>query len=306
MFDVAIIGAGPAGLTAGIYASRAGLEAAVFEGRSVGGQLSQTHLIENYPGFPKGSNGFDLAWSIKEQAEAFGVREIDEEVRSVCLEGSLKTLVTDQGSYQARAIVVATGARPRLLGVPGEKELTGRGVSYCATCDGNFFRGRDVVVVGGGDTAVADALYLANLCRNVTLVHRRQTLRAAAMYEPRLAALGNVSFAWNSKVEAILEDDGLVSGVRLRHLDTGEQQEMPCAGVFMAVGTQPNTAFLEGLLSLDAAGYVVADELGRTSAPGVFAAGDVRTKALRQVVTAVSDGANAAHSAIEYLASLEP
>ena len=169
-----------------------------------------------------------------------------------------------------------------------------------------FIKDYDVVVVGGGDTAVADTLYLANLCRSVTLVHRRQALRAAAMYEPRLAALGNVSFAWNSTVEAILGDDGLVSGVRLQHLDTGDRQEMPCAGVFVAVGTQPNTAFLEGLLSLDAAGYVVADELGQTSVPGVFAAGDVRTKVLRQVVTAVSDGANAAHSAIEYLASLEP
>lgn len=301
MFDIAIIGAGPAGLTAGIYAARAGLKACVFERISAGGQLAQTHLIENYPGFPEGSPGFDLAWSIKQQADNFGVKEIDEEVMSVTLDGQVKTLVTAGGTYESRSVVIATGARPRLLGVPGEEELRGRGVSYCATCDGNFFRGRDVVVVGGGDTAVADALYLARICNKVTIVHRRDALRAAAMYNDRLEALENVSVAWNSVVESINESDGLVGSVTLRNVVDGSESVVECAGVFIAVGTLPNTEFLGGALPLNQGGYIVADELGVTEVAGVFAAGDVRTKALRQVVTAVSDGANASSSAIEYL-----
>lgn len=301
MFDIAIIGAGPAGLTAGIYAARAGLEACVFERISAGGQLAQTHLIENYPGFPEGSPGFDLAWSIKQQAENFGVAEIDEEIVSVDLSGQVKVIRSDANAYQARAVVIATGARPRLLGVAGEDELRGRGVSYCATCDGNFFRGRDVVVVGGGDTAAADALYLARICNSVTLVHRRDALRAAAMYHDRLAELENVHFVWNSVVDSVVDQDDMVSGVVVRNVVDGSVREIPCAGVFVAVGTIPNTEFLGSALELDASGYIVSDELGITSVPGVFAAGDVRTKLLRQVVTAVSDGANAANSAIEYL-----
>lgn len=301
MIDIAIIGAGPAGLTAGIYAARAGLEACVFERISAGGQLAQTHLIENYPGFPEGSPGFDLAWSIKQQAENFGVAEIDEEIVSVDLAGDVKVIRSEAHTYEARAVVIATGARPRLLGAAGEDELRGRGVSYCATCDGNFFRGRDVVVVGGGDTAAADTLYLSRICNSVTLVHRRDALRAAAMYHDRLAALENVRFAWNSVVDTITEQNGMVSGVVVRNVVDDSTQTIPCAGVFVAVGTTPNTEFLESSLELDASGYIVSDELGITSVKGVFAAGDVRTKLLRQVVTAVSDGANAANSAIEYL-----
>ncbi len=301
-FDVAVIGAGPAGLTAGLYAARAGLRSAVFEQLSPGGQLAQTERIENYPGFSEGAGGFELAWSMKEQAERFGVQIINEEVSSLDLALPVKQLRTPYGSYGARSVIVATGARPRKLGVPGEAQLTGRGVSYCATCDGSFFRGKTVMVGGGGNTAAADAIYLSRLAERVILVHRRAKLRATPVYHDQLAKLENVSFMWSTEVRALHGEEGKLVSAQVEHLSDGALETVPVDGVFVAVGTQPNTEFLAGALPLDAGGYIAASETGETPIPGVFAAGDVRAKALRQVVTAVSDGAVCAEQAANHVA----
>ena len=264
-FDVIVVGAGPAGLTAGLYAARGGLSVAVFERISPGGQLAQTSEVENYPGFPNGAEGWQLAFDMQQQALDFGVKIITEEVTGVDFTGDRKQVVTPNGTYAAKSVIVATGAHHRELGLPGEHELQGKGVSYCATCDGNFFRGKDAIVVGGGNTAVGDALYLARICNKVYLVHRRDKLRATPVYNQRL-------------------------------------REIAASAVFVAVGNAPSTGFLAGALELDGAGYIVADESGKTSVPGVFVAGDVRTKSLRQVVTAVVDGAQAAENAAEFIA----
>ena len=302
VLDIAVIGAGPAGMTAGLYAARAGMDVVLFERISPGGQLAQTEQLENYPGFPEGTDGFQLAFAMKQQAERFGVRTVNEEIVSVDLASDPKVLTTPFGTHAARAVIVATGARPRKLGVPGEEELAGRGVSYCATCDGNFFRGRSVVVVGGGNTAAADALYLARICEKVYLVHRRDKLRATAVYHQRLADLPNVEFVWNATVSRFeASEAGSLGTVVVRDVNSGKERPIDAAGAFVAVGTRPNTEFLGESLELDAAGYIVADETGATSAPGVWAAGDVRTKSLRQVVTAVSDGAVCAEQAAERL-----
>lgn len=300
--DIAIIGAGPAGLTAGLYAARAGLSAVVFERLSPGGQLAQTDQLENYPGFPEGTEGFQLAYAMKQQADNFGVKTLSEEVTAVDFTATPKVLTTPFGMHFARTVVVATGARPRKLGVANEEELTGRGVSYCATCDGNFFRGKTVAVVGGGNTAAADALYLARVCEKVYLVHRRDQLRATAVYHQRLADLPNVEFVWNSTVSALEANEaGALARVVVRDKNSGEERSLDVSGLFVAVGTLPNTEFLQGALKLDQTGYIVADETGATSVEEVWAAGDVRTKQLRQVVTAVSDGAVCAEQAAEHL-----
>ncbi len=300
-FDIAIIGSGPAGMTAGLYAARAGLNAAIFERISPGGQLAQTEHLENYPGFPQGSGGFELAWSMHEQATNFGVKTITEEVTAVDFTQNPKLLTTAFGEYLAKSVVVATGARPRKLGIAREEELQGRGVSYCATCDGNFFRGKKVAVVGGGNTAVADAIYLSRICEKVYLIHRRDQLRATAIYHDRLKAIENIEFVWDSVVTELHDENGALSGVTVKNVKTEEQKQLDIAGLFVAVGTQPNTEFLQGALDLDETGYIVADETGKTAIPGVYAAGDVRTKQLRQVVTAVADGALCAEEAAEYL-----
>ena len=302
ILDVAVIGAGPAGLTAGLYAARAGLRTAIFERLSPGGQLAQTERIDNYPGFPQGAGGFELAWSMKEQADRFGVQHIGEEVMHVDFAANPKTLTTPYATYQAKSVIVATGARPRKLGVPGEAELAGRGVSYCATCDGNFFRGKTVMVVGGGNTAAADAIYLARLASRVILVHRRDQLRATPVYHAQLSQLENVTFMWNAAVRALHGEDGKLASAQVERLADGALETVPVDGIFVAVGTQPNTEFLAGALPLDEAGYILAAENGATSIPGVFAAGDVRAKDLRQVVTAVSDGAVCAEQAASYVA----
>lgn len=302
VLDIAVIGAGPAGLTAGLYAARAGMDVAVFERAAPGGQLAQTDQLENYPGFPEGTEGFALAFSMKQQADRFGVRSVGEEVTAVDLASDPKVLTTPFGAYEARAVIVATGARPRKLGIPEEEALAGRGVSYCATCDGNFFRGKTVAVVGGGNTAAADALYLARICEKVYLVHRRDRLRATAVYHQRLADLPNVEFVWNSTVTALSANEaGALAAATVRDKVTGQERELAIAGLFVAVGTLPNTEFLQGALATDEAGYIVTDENGATSVDGVWAAGDVRKKALRQVVTAVSDGAVCAEQAAEHL-----
>lgn len=302
VIDVAIIGAGPAGLSAALYAARAGLEAVMFERISPGGQLAQTEHMENYPGFPEGTNGFDLAFSMKQQADRFGARTVGEEVMSVDFTQSPKVLNTAFGEYKARSVIIATGARPRKLMLDLEEELQGRGVSYCATCDGNFFRDKVVMVVGGGNTAVGDAIYLSRICKKVYLVHRRDKLRATAIYHKRLEDLPNVEIIWNSAPRKLVAEQGALANVRLEILTTGEQRDLAIDGLFVAIGTQPNTEFLDGALRMDEIGYLVADESGTTEVPGVYIAGDVRTKFLHQVVTAVADGAVCAEEAAEYLA----
>ncbi|MBQ9043412.1 MAG: thioredoxin-disulfide reductase [Eggerthellaceae bacterium] len=302
--DVAIIGAGPAGLTAGLYAARGGLSATILERITPGGQLAQTDKVENYPGFPEGAEGWQLAYDMQQQALHFGANIVTDDVASVDFASDPKVITAKSGNeYQARTVIVASGAHPRKLGVPGEGELAGRGVSYCATCDGNFFRGKTVVVVGGGNTAAGDALYLARICEKVYLVHRRDSLRATKIYHERLEETENVEFVWNSNAVRIeADDDGAVKSLVVADKNTGEERTIDCAAVFVAVGNEPNSDYLYGALDLDEGGYVKADEGGRTSVPGVFAAGDVRVKSLRQVVTAVSDGAQAAENAAEYLA----
>ena len=300
LYDVIVIGGGPGGYTAALYAARANLSVAILEKLSPGGQMGTTDVIDNYPGFPQGVNGFELAMQMKEGAERFGAQTQLAEVTQVELAGQVKTVHTSGGDYQARTVVLATGAHPRELGLPGERELRGRGVSYCATCDGMFYRGKTVVVVGGGNTAVSDVLYLSRLCEKVYLVHRRDTLRASKVYLDPLQKAENVEFVWDSEVKQLLRDQA-VTGVRVRNKKTGEERDIPCAGVFVAVGYLPNTQLYRGQVELDEAGYVLADETTRTNLPGVFAVGDLRKKPLRQVVTAASDGAVAAHFIEEYL-----
>ena len=304
MYDIAIIGAGPAGLTAALYAARGGLDTVVLERISPGGQLAQTETVENYPGFPEGAEGWKLAYDMQQQAVRFGARIESLDVASVDFAGDVKRVAGANGTtYEARTVVIATGARPRKLGLENEGALTGMGVSYCATCDGNFFRGKDVVVVGGGDTAVADALYLSRICNHVYLVHRRDQLRATQVYRARLEETENIEFVLNSISQRFVQtDDGRLAGLEVQDKLTGELRTLEASAVFVAVGTEPNTEFLTDAVALDERGYVVADESGRTSVPGVFAAGDVRTKSLRQVVTAVADGALAAENAAEFLA----
>lgn len=301
VYDLAIIGAGPAGLTAALYAARAGLSTALFERLSPGGQCAQTEHLENYPGYTRSTSGFELSMDMYDQALSFGAKAIMEDVTSVDFSAEPNKLVTPFNTYFARTVIVATGAVASQLGLPREDELRGRGVSYCATCDGNFFRGRDVVVVGGGDTAAADAIYLSRICNKVHLVHRRDTLRATAIYHQRLRELGNLEFVWDSEVVNYLAEDGKVGGVRVRSTKDGSERDIACAAVFIAIGMRPNTEFLEGALPLDETGYIIADERGATQVQGVFAAGDVRTKVLRQAVTAVSDGAVCADEIAEFL-----
>lgn len=300
LYDVIVIGGGPGGYTAALYAARANLSVAILEKLSPGGQMGTTDVIDNYPGFPQGVNGFELAMQMKEGAERFGAQTQLAEVTQVELAGQVKTIHTSGGDYQARTVVLATGAHPRELGLPGERELRGRGVSYCATCDGMFYRGKTVVVVGGGNTAVSDVLYLSRLCEKVYLVHRRDTLRASKVYLDPLQKAENVEFVWDSEVKQLLRDQA-VTGVRVRNKKTGKERDISCDGVFVAVGYLPNTELYRGQVELDEAGYVLADETTQTNLPGVFAVGDLRKKPLRQVVTAASDGAVAAHFIEEYL-----
>ena len=305
IIDVAVIGAGPAGMTAALYAARAGYRTVLFERISPGGQMALTEHLENYPGFNQSKSGFELAMAMHQQTQEFGAETISEEVTGVDLSADPRKITTPFNSYEAKAIIVATGSRPAKLGLPNEEKLQGAGVSYCATCDGNFFRGQEVVVVGGGNTAAADAIYLSNICERIHIVHRRDTMRAEAIYHKRLENLENVVFHWNCEVEEILETDNRVSGLKIRNNAAHQTEVIDCSAVFIAVGTNPNTEFLEGALPLTSAGHILADEEGVTSTPGIFAAGDVRAKMLRQVVTATGDGANCAEKAAEYLTKKE-
>lgn len=299
-YDVIIIGGGPAGYSAALYCARAALSTLVLEAFAPGGQMGTTDTIDNYPGFPQGVNGFDLAEQMRMQAERFGSVSLFEKVQFVDFEGKIKKVATQGGIiYQAGTVILATGGEPRELGLDGEKQLRGKGVAYCATCDGNFYRGKTVIVVGGGDTAAADASFLSKICSKVYLVHRRESLRASKAYLKSLEN-SNVEFVWNSAVQSIVSGEK-VTGVVMRNLKTGKERAIDCDGIFVAVGSKPNTELVRGKVELDMHGYIVADESTRTSVPGVFAVGDVRTKPLRQVVTAVSDGAVASKMVEEYL-----
>lgn len=300
MYDIIIIGSGPAGLSAAIYAQRACLDTIVIEKNGIsGGQVLNTWEVDNYPGFP-GVTGFELSRQFREHANKLGARVVQDEVVQVDLSGNVKKVVCEEETYEARCVILASGAHHRTLEVPGEEELRGAGVSYCATCDGAFFRGRTVAVVGGGDAALEDAIFLARMCEKVYIVHRRDKLRGAKRLQERLQALENIEFVWNSETAAI-EGNGQVEALRLRQTKTGEEKRLDVDGVFIAVGIAPESELYAGQLELDEQGYIRADESGQTSVPGVFAAGDVRTKALRQILTAASDGANCVASAERYL-----
>lgn len=300
MYDIIIIGSGPAGLSAAIYAQRACLDTIVIEKNGIsGGQVLNTWEVDNYPGFP-GVTGFELSRQFREHANKLGARVVQDEVVQVELSGSVKKVVCEEETYEARCVILASGAHHRTLEVPGEEELRGAGVSYCATCDGAFFRGRTVAVVGGGDAALEDAIFLARMCEKVYIVHRRDKLRGAKRLQERLQALENIEFVWNSETVAI-EGNAQVEALRLRQTKTGEEKRLDVDGVFIAVGIAPESELYAGQLELDEQGYIRADESGQTSVPGVFAAGDVRTKALRQILTAASDGVNCVASAERYL-----
>ena len=301
IYDTIIIGGGPAGYTAALYAARAGLSTLLLERMSAGGQMALTMQIDNYPGFAEGVDGFTLGMQMRQGAERFGAESLMTEVKSVNLAGDIKTVETPRGSFSARTVIIATGADHRHLGLQSEMDFAMRGVSYCAACDGILYRGKTAVVVGGGNTAAADALLLSRVCERVIIVHRRDSLRATKIYHAPLEQAENVEFRWNSTVQEILGDERVTS-VRVRNAISGEEELIPAAGVFISIGRSPATALFRGQLDLDENGYIIADESTRSSVPGVFAVGDVRTKAVRQVVTAAADGAVAVHYAEEYLA----
>ena len=304
VYDTIIIGGGPAGYTAALYATRAGMDTAILERMSPGGQMALTDIIDNYPGFPEGVDGITLGMNMQMQAERFGAQTIYEDVVSVDFaDPSVKTVRTTDNTYLARTVILATGANPRELGLEKERALTGKGVHYCAHCDGRFYKGKTVAVVGGGNSAVSDALYLSRVTEKVYVIHRRDSLRATKIYHEPLMKAENVEFVWNSEVTEILSD-GRVTGVTVKNREDGSERRLDFSGLFVSIGRSPATDFLRGSVELDEYGYIVADESTRTSIPGVFAVGDVRTKALRQVVTAVADGATAIHYAEEYLAEL--
>ena len=309
MENIAILGSGPAGLTAAIYAARANLSPVVIEGMAPGGQLTQTAEIENFPGFPEPIGGLELMDRMRRQAERLGVRFVTDEAESVAFAdapgGTHRIALAFTGdTIETRALIIATGASARFLGIPSEQALKGHGVSGCATCDGAFFKGRDVAVVGGGDTALADALYLARLCKSVTVVHRRDAFRAAKATSDRVLATANIAVKWDSVVDEVLDVSAkTVTGLRLRNVKTGELSTLPVDGAFIAIGHSPNTALFKGLLELDEAGYIVAEH-GRTNVPGVFAAGDVQDSRYRQAVAAAGSGCVAALEAERYLGTL--
>ena len=295
IYDMVILGGGPGGYTAALYAARAGLDTVVLERLSAGGQMALTSEIDNYPGFPEGIDGFELGMKFQEQAEKFGAKTEYAEVRGLELCSDPKVLHTSEGDFFARTVVIATGAGPRKLGLPDEERLTGRGVHYCAHCDGMFYRGKTVAIVGGGNSAAAEALYLSRVAKKVILIHRRDSLRATKIYHEPLKNLSNLSFRWNSAVTELLGDERL-RAVRVKNLVSGEEEELEVDALFVSIGRKPATDLVAGQLELEN-GYIAADESTQTSIPGVYAVGDIRTKALRQILTAASDGANAAHHA---------
>ena len=300
IYDLVIIGGGPAGYTAALYASRAGLDSVLIEKLSAGGQMALTGEIDNYPGFEEGVDGLTLGFKMQQGAEKSGAVTEYAEVLSVDFSEKIKKIETTSGTFLGKTVIVSTGANPRELGLSNEAQLMGKGVHYCAHCDGRFYKNKTVVVVGGGNSAAADALYLSRLAKKVILVHRRDKLRATKIYHEPLMKADNIEFMWNSSVSEILAENR-VTGVVIKNKETGEEKEIHCDGVFVSIGRKPATEFLNGALDLDEGGYIVADESTKTNVEGVYAVGDVRTKVLRQVVTAVADGAVAVHYAEEDL-----
>ncbi|MFO8090780.1 MAG: thioredoxin-disulfide reductase [Desulfatiglandaceae bacterium] len=303
MHDLVIIGGGPAGLTAGLYAARSKLDAVLYEKLVPGGQILTTDWIENYPGFPEGLSGFDLVDRMKRQAERFGLKIEGREVTSFNPSGTSKTIVTDQGTVEAKAVIYASGAAPRKIGVDGEVTMTGKGVSYCATCDGPFYRDQEVAVIGGGDTAVEEALYLTKFASKVHLIHRRDKLRAVKILQERAEAEKKLELVWDTIPTRIMGSEE-VEGLALKNVKSGLESTLPIQGIFVFIGYSPNNSLLKDIVELDDSGFVTTNRDMETSIPGVFAAGDIRSKLLRQVSTAVGEGATAAFAAERYIENL--
>ena len=303
IYDTVIIGGGPAGYTAALYAARAGLSTLVLEKLSPGGQMTETENIENYPGFSDGIDGFTLGFNMQSGAEKFGAESAMTEVISANLSENPKIITTDNGEVLAKTVIIATGAHHKHLGIKNEEELIGRGVGYCAACDGMLYKDKTVAVVGGGNSAVQDALLLSRICKKVYLIHRRDTLRATKIYHEPLMKTENVEFLWNSAVDEFLFEKKL-HAINVKNLKDGSTKTVELDGIFISIGRAPVSELFKNEITIDEQGYIVADESTKTNIPGVFAAGDIRTKALRQVVTAAADGAVAAHFAEEYISQL--
>jgi thioredoxin reductase (NADPH) len=302
-YQLIIIGGGPAGLSAGLYASRSKLDTLLIEKVGLGGQISNAEMVENYPGFPQGISGAELGALIAQQATKHGLPTAFAEVQGIEIRGAEKIVSTSEGQYRAKALIIAAGSEYSKLGVPGEEEFTGRGVSYCAMCDGAFFRDQVVAVVGGGNAALNDALFLTRFATKVIVIHRRDQLRATKILQDRAFANPGIEFLWNTVVESITGDK-LVRGVRLRNVKTGKDSSLEVSGIFVAVGLRPNTGYLKGLLALDEGGFIPVNNQMETEVPGVFAAGDIRAGSIRQVVSAAGDGATAAIAAERFLSSV--
>lgn len=300
MHDVVIIGGGPAGYTAALYSARAGLDTLVLEKLAAGGQMASAYSMENYPGFEEPINGSDLALKMERQARRFGAVVMFDNVTELMLDEEVKIVKTENNSHQCKAVILCMGASPKTLGLPREDYFIGSGVSYCAVCDGALFKGRTVAVAGGGDTAAEDALYLSRFCPRVYLIHRRDKLRASRSLQKELYSSNKIEIIWNSVIEEIIGRYG-VEGLRIRDLKTDESKELSAEGLFVAIGTTPNTSLVEGKVKLDDAGYIITDDKMQTNIPGVYAAGDIRSKYLRQVITAAADGAIAAYSAEHFI-----
>lgn len=302
LYDIIIIGGGPAGYTAALYSARAGLSTLVLEKMAVGGQMALTGDIDNYPGFEEGIDGFTLGMKMQQSAERFGAKTEYDEVLAVDFSKKIKQIKTVMGEYFAKAVIIATGANPKKLGLENEEILTGRGVHYCAHCDGRFYKDKTIAVVGGGNSAVSDALYLSNLAKKVYLIHRRDTLKATHIYRTPLKKSENIEILWNTTLENVIFDQKVI-GAQINNLKTNEISGLALDGVFISIGRKPASELFKDILDLDEYGYIIADETTKTNIDGVYAIGDVRTKALRQVVTAVGDGATAVHFAEEYIAN---
>lgn len=300
IYDTAILGGGPAGYTAALYCARAGVRSIVLEKFSAGGQMTQTNQIDNYPGFDDGVDGFTLGEKMKKSAEKFGAETKQTEIISVDLLKTPKIIKTDSGDIIAKTVIIAMGAEHRHLGIKNEEALIGKGVGYCAACDGMLFKGKTAAIVGGGNSAASDALLLSRICKKVYLIHRRDTLRATKIYHEPLQKAENVEFKWNSEVKELVFDNKL-TGIKIKNVKTDKIEEIETDALFISIGREPNTTIFKEQLSIDDSGYIEADETTKTNIPGVFAAGDIRTKYFRQIVTAASDGATAAHFVEEYL-----
>lgn len=305
IYDVVIIGGGPAGLTAGLYCSRARLNTLLIEKMILGGQVMITTDVENYPGFPGGITGPELMERFQTHCQEFGLQVTTGDVQSIEDQGKIKRLIVDEKEILTRSVIIATGAEPRKLGVSGEKELIGRGVSYCATCDGAFFRNVPVTINGGGDTAVEEAMFLSRFASKVYLVHRRDKLRAISLLQERLNANDKIEVIWNSTIESCEGDNSGLTHINLKNTQTGEESKLETSGLFVAIGVTPKTSFLQGFIDLDDSGYIITDYQCQTSVPGIFAAGDVRQSVLKQIATAVGDGATSASVVEKYLAENE-